>query len=410
MFKMICKLQQLTPMIHFQADETGACLRASEVKPKLDKFIRSRKNDIPKDWYIYGEKAKETDIYALDYKLKFEAAGTPEIKINQKGEPGKKGTKEINQSFFGVGKTVMYNEPILMTVICFIPDLLECIKESAEIFFVMHNFGTRQNKGFGSFIVSEIDGKATSWESKNYPELIKDFTSGLYYEYKTVKNAKENVLENIRMIYGLMKSGWNFTKIKDSDGIRKFPDDYFKGFIFRYFMEKYPEVMNDKKFIKTKLHFKNEKIVNRAKVNENAVLSDHQKAYFYRALLGLPGYYEFKDEERKGTVNVKSAEIHRFHSPLLWTLAGRYLIAIPQKDGLDIILNRKFEFIGPGESNSGVIDTPATFEIEDFLESFCKDFNDKKTYKGGTIGLENAKYKSLSDIKKVQLNMLKDVN
>ena len=33
------KLQQITPMIHFQHYEEGATLRASEVKPKLDRFL-----------------------------------------------------------------------------------------------------------------------------------------------------------------------------------------------------------------------------------------------------------------------------------------------------------------------------------------------------------------------------------
>lgn len=36
------KLKQITPMIHFQADEVGATLRASEVKPRLDKFITDK--------------------------------------------------------------------------------------------------------------------------------------------------------------------------------------------------------------------------------------------------------------------------------------------------------------------------------------------------------------------------------
>lgn len=36
--KEIIELQQLTPMWHFQPDLSGCCLRATEVKPKLDTF------------------------------------------------------------------------------------------------------------------------------------------------------------------------------------------------------------------------------------------------------------------------------------------------------------------------------------------------------------------------------------
>lgn len=38
-------LKQHTPLIHFQHDQYGATLRASEVKPKLDKFIILREFD-----------------------------------------------------------------------------------------------------------------------------------------------------------------------------------------------------------------------------------------------------------------------------------------------------------------------------------------------------------------------------
>ena len=37
--KLELKLRAQTPLIHFQHAQVGATLRASEVKPKLDKFI-----------------------------------------------------------------------------------------------------------------------------------------------------------------------------------------------------------------------------------------------------------------------------------------------------------------------------------------------------------------------------------
>ena len=67
-------LKQHTPMIHFQHNESGATLRASEVKPLLDKFIltKLRNGDIREgrlyakknNWLIDNEKN-----YALNYKL-----------------------------------------------------------------------------------------------------------------------------------------------------------------------------------------------------------------------------------------------------------------------------------------------------------------------------------------------------
>ena len=39
MYKLAFTLKQHTPLIHFQHDQEGATLRATEVKPKLDRFI-----------------------------------------------------------------------------------------------------------------------------------------------------------------------------------------------------------------------------------------------------------------------------------------------------------------------------------------------------------------------------------
>ncbi|HEC99336.1 MAG TPA: hypothetical protein ENN18_03005 [Proteobacteria bacterium] len=37
--ELIIKLKQHTPIIHFQHDQKGATLRATELKPKLDRYI-----------------------------------------------------------------------------------------------------------------------------------------------------------------------------------------------------------------------------------------------------------------------------------------------------------------------------------------------------------------------------------
>lgn len=75
-------LKQHTPLIHFQHTENGATLRASEVKPKLDRFIIEKlgggnydnvKNQV-KNTYPQLFIPKE-GVFALDYKLKIKAFG-----------------------------------------------------------------------------------------------------------------------------------------------------------------------------------------------------------------------------------------------------------------------------------------------------------------------------------------------
>ena len=86
MHTLTVELEQHTPLIHFQHDQYGATLRASEVKPKLDKFILTKLGEgdydtgknIAKDrgWLVgKGEHP------ALNYKIKIEAGHNHDIEI-----------------------------------------------------------------------------------------------------------------------------------------------------------------------------------------------------------------------------------------------------------------------------------------------------------------------------------------
>ena len=79
MYTLTIKLKQHTPLIHFQHDQDGATLRASEVKPKLDKYILGKLNQEEKK---QGEsegwiKGKGKDKEWLDYKMSIKASGKP---------------------------------------------------------------------------------------------------------------------------------------------------------------------------------------------------------------------------------------------------------------------------------------------------------------------------------------------
>ena len=68
MYKIEFTLKQHTPIIHFQHDQDGATLRATEVKPKLDRFIiekleKSGVNNIETGWFNNIEKK------SLDYQM-----------------------------------------------------------------------------------------------------------------------------------------------------------------------------------------------------------------------------------------------------------------------------------------------------------------------------------------------------
>ena len=66
-FSLNYTLKAQSPMIHFQAQQQGATLRATEVKPKLDKFIIQKlgAENIPQDWFIPNTKAFNYKLLAL---------------------------------------------------------------------------------------------------------------------------------------------------------------------------------------------------------------------------------------------------------------------------------------------------------------------------------------------------------
>lgn len=61
-----------SPMIHFQAEEAGATLRGSEMKPKLDRFLLSKVGTLGAGAYINKEKG------ALNYKVSLQGMGKAE--------------------------------------------------------------------------------------------------------------------------------------------------------------------------------------------------------------------------------------------------------------------------------------------------------------------------------------------
>ena len=80
-FKLEFKLKQHTPLIHFQHDQHGATLRATELKPKLDRFIMKKiggKDKIPDEWLI------DKDKNALDYKVSIHAEDVELTSISKK--------------------------------------------------------------------------------------------------------------------------------------------------------------------------------------------------------------------------------------------------------------------------------------------------------------------------------------
>lgn len=359
-FTLICELVQETPMIHFQYNENGACIRASELKPKLDRFIIKYYDDskvIPDEWCLRNEDQGEVPR-ALNYKVKIEAP--EEYKLWNKNELQKLGYFANMGSKSENKLGILYKNRIKLTILCFIPSLLKEIEKRIEGFFLLNNFGARQSKGFGSFCIKKVftDGGEREFKGgKRLLDEVKKYYKIPLYGYRYKKGENEEKLKDIRIIYGLMKGGFNFTKNSQND--------YYKGFIFRYFMKNPHRLNNDKAFMKGYIFD-----------------SIKDEEYFYvRALLGISERYKFKDKKNNDIeILVKNKEIERFQSPVTFKIFGQYMVMLIDED-FKCILDKEFEFSIKGKKKRAIL-TPKEFDLLDFIEAFVEDFNSKKGVDG----------------------------
>lgn len=252
MYQLSFTLKQHTPIIHFQWDQDGATLRASEVKPKLDKYILRRlgngnvqagKELASANGWLTGN----GEHSALDYKLKFLKVTNKlihKIRRNETNNP-----QDRYEPFFGnIGDNYKENlglvycgELINCEILMAHKNLFKLLSEKGVLsaFFALHNFGTRQSKGFGSFTVKHIDG-----ENVPFPAQVFPFSFTLNIHGETDLQNFRTLFRKINWFYRSVRSGLNEIR-----GRNNYPQLYFKSVLFQY-VHDYLNKQWDKKTIK----------------------------------------------------------------------------------------------------------------------------------------------------------------
>lgn len=226
------QLEAQSPMIHFQYMQPGATIRASEVKPKLDHFILRRlQKETGLDIGDLKKSSKYRSIFidgennVLDYRMKLDASAAPYSVV----AVGELRTKEYDIYYGNSGKKTeeeklkgVFSNPKL-TILCFNRTLRMLIERWTEAFFMVTNFGTMQNKGFGSFAPAGIwgaDGRLGMSEQKQLAEYLKEETGAAHCYCMRFKEVPDDLQEKneyckkmfaeIKSFYSIMKSGQNF--------------------------------------------------------------------------------------------------------------------------------------------------------------------------------------------------------
>lgn len=381
-------LKQHTPIIHFQHEQEGASLRASEVKPKLDRFIILKcggKDKMEKSWFNDFEKG------SLAYKL---ALNTNNITPNI-NEVIKKDDRNAISLFFGnMGEDYSGNEKALIyadgeienSILCKSSSLKNEIDKYLPLFFLLNNFGTRNSKGFGSYTVKQDDSNlASSQIAENFL-----FNFSLQADSKINLDSFKTLFEQVNWFYKSLRSGLNEIRGRDN-----YPKLYFKSLLYQYVNDSL-NAQWDKKTIKQ--HFLagvqskecekyEDDIVcspNSQKNERNLVLKN------YRDLLGLSSKEmwgrnftlskseaEFDTVQRKWKKKSDSISVVRYKSPLLFKIIRIeneykvYLSINHTKEYADY-LNTVF-WVENGKGLGFPIAFPDNFNFIDFLNySFSK--------------------------------------
>lgn len=352
MYTLTFQLKQHTPLIHFQHEQAGATLRATELKPKLDKFLllklREQLSQSPQlpDWVIETPQGDKS----LDYKVRIEqtygavrdnSIDFQKINKNDKGkwEPGeKKWNEKKKENVFQVDaypfvlanmggkddenelKHLVYYKNGIKGVIKILihslhVDLLELINTNFRDFLFRHNFGNRQSKGFGSFyILGEVPKPLNYWFTVNV-------------DPKSSQDAKfRKLFGEMGILWKALRAGINEASFNPTKGI------YFKSLIFHYARNN-RVIQWDKKWIKATF-FKDQLQKQRTRKPNSAELKDFKvknddgsfkipESRLMKDILGLSSREEWGKEFNNAIItkeNIAEKEnlIERFASPVLF--------------------------------------------------------------------------------------------
>ncbi|MGP1447327.1 MAG: hypothetical protein ACTTKO_07360 [Candidatus Limimorpha sp.] len=426
MNKLTVTLKQHTPLIHFQHDQEGATLRASEVKPKLDKFILTKLGgkegyqkgfEIAKNngWIINNGK---NDCKALDYKMRINIDKSSirtdyllasYIKDTNITKLERQGIKAIsNTPFFAQEKQngeivkacqnhneirkwneiekkgIFENGNIYIKIITEDEELSLSISNYIQSFFICTNFGTRQSKGFGCFLPTKIMNDNREIALIDNEELLKQ---EFFFVYKKTLQSSEigQILHTVNEDYKLLKSGRNYP--------------YARSKLLLYVEHLNSRIGWEKKFIKVKtkgVYETEEEIVYELKCrpfNRRRSYQSKPEYRYYRALLGLAEQFEFLlenppqgDKRNKMIIKVKHEDIQRYKSPLLFKVIENDIYLVGNEVSNDM-LDESFKFLVNIQGDEGyedepidvknpLIKTPEDFSLKEFMLFAMNNRND----------------------------------
>ena len=400
-FKIQIPLIQHTPILHFQGEyaDEGATLRATELKPKLDRYITvNHSGPIPIEWKI-GK------TNALNYKLRITAF---EEAVLKGGQP---------PMFFGEGKNLLQIShmkdsrqiEIMLELFCNIESLYENLKSvDWKSFFLANNFGTRQSKGYGSFFVDSQNSGLTSMIGKSIINGDASYRVDSFFTITGNANDWKGVMTQIGDVYKCMRGGIN------ENGL------YFKSLMFsyaRYYKSerKKDSLYWDKRMIKEifypiireqqlKYYFFFYPLLD---FKDNEI---NQIPFLFRDYLGLSSNESWAIPYH-AKLSKKNNVIARFKSPILFKplfINNQWIVFLLHREIPQGFINKRFEVHDKHSNKTIYMNTYPSFSMDEYINFvLCvKDYNRIFSIKKDTLENRTRKKNIVTNLNNLRTNFI----
>jgi len=348
MYTLSFTLKQHTPIIHFQHDQNGATLRATEVKPKLDRFIieKLEKSGVNVESRWFNNVQKRSLNYAMHITSdNIEVESFPKIYPCFFGNLGEEGNENSSN------KKLLFLKRITINITTKIFSLHNAIQKYLPQLFIIANFGTRGSKGFGS--LTEVNTRLNFFEET----LKKEYSDVYRINWRTSSNI------DIRQEHRFL-----FKKIEDEYKVLKSGTQKSTSKLKTYFNNRH-----DIEWEKPKLQSIIESITS-TRLKVDRINNNYQ---YVRALLGLAENFEFPKQEIK--ISVKDGDvkngIERLSSPILFKVFENFIYLMPNHHvDLNLISGHSFNFSFKKEKTNEVLNTQSlkvpdiNFQVAEFLK------------------------------------------
>lgn len=360
------RLVQHTPIIHFQHDQEGATLRATELKPKLDRYLASFISPNKDGKFRYQLRIRPWGEQTQNDKR----FGAKSLYFGNMGD-GEEKRKEKHAVAYAEGAELGFNT-------YFNQPLAEAIRKALPRCLALENFGTRQNKGYGCFYIDPgeegFPGLKTALEESERPVYVLGVprVSGGNPNPAKRNQPWEDALLAVEALYKAMKSGINETSFKNDRNA------YLKSLLWRYVNDHLPPASRitwEKRYLKLLAKGTPPKDGEYLR----AVLGVANQFIFKSGKAGMdPEYNDTGDVEFHGTktFKVSGQRISRFKSPITFKPAGGQVFILLHPDAYEAdgesLWGAPFGFSGP--PGNATLCAPKSFDLVGFMDFVMNTF------------------------------------